>query len=192
MTVRKALRAGIAGLFLWLPGFVLGQAQPVNQDSLLVVEFQHRVDDYMKIHKQALAEIRPLKPTDSPEEIAEHRRRLAHKIREARRHVQQGDIFTPQVSRLFRKIVATSFHAPGAAQIRASLRRADPVPPMRLRVNARYPKGLPLQSTPPSFLTDLPRLPQGLQYRIVGRDLVLLDVDAALIVDYLPQALPPP
>lgn len=192
MTVRKAVRAGIVGVLLWAPGYALGQAPAVNQDSLVLVEFQHRVDDYMKLRKQALSEMRPLKPTDSPEEIAEHRRRLAHKIREARRHARPGDIFTPEVGGLFRRIIATSFQAPDAAQVRASLRRADPVPPMRLRVNARYPRGLPLQSTPPSFLIDLPRLPQGLEYRIVGQDLILLDSDAALIADYLPQAIPPP
>ena len=192
MRVGKTVRAGLASLFLWSPGCVLGQAQAVNQDSLVAVEFQHRVDEYMKVRGRALAEIRPLKPTDSPEEIAEHRRHLAHKIREARRHAQHGDVFTPEVSGLFRKIIATSLQAPNAAQVRASLRRAAPVPPMRLQVNARYPKGLPLQSTPPSFLTDLPRLPPGLEYRIVGGDLVLLDADAALIVDYLPRALPPP
>lgn len=192
MTLRGMVRTAMAGVLLGLPGCVLGQAPAVNQDSLVAVEFQHRVDDYMKVHAQALAEIRPLKPTDAPEEIAEHRRRLAHKIREARRHARPGDLFTPEVSGLFRRIIATSFQAPDAAQVRTSLRRADPVPPMRLRVNARYPRGLPLQSTPPSFLIDLPRLPPGLEYRIVGRDLILLDVDAALIVDYLPQALPPP
>jgi hypothetical protein len=62
---------------------------------------------------------------------------------------------------------------------------------LRLRVNARYPKELPLQSTPPSILLNLPKLPPELEYRIVGHDLVLLDVKAGLIVDYLPRAIPP-
>jgi len=35
----------------------------------------------------------------------------------------------------------------------------------------------------------LPALPPELQYRMVGRDLVLVDVHASLIVDILPQAL---
>jgi hypothetical protein len=40
-------------------------------------------------------------------------------------------------------------------------------------------------------LIDLPRLPSGLEYRIVGRELVLLDSTSNLVVDLLPDALPP-
>jgi hypothetical protein len=171
---------------------VMLPAQAVNQDSLLVVDFQNRVDAYMKVRKRAQSDVPALKPTDSPEDIAEHKRHLFHKVREARPHARQGAVFTPQVSDLFRRLIAAELRGPDAAQVRASLRRAAPVPPQPLRPNASYPEGLPLQSTPPSLLLDLPRLPQGLEYRIVGRDLVLLDVDAGLIVDYLPRALPPP
>ena len=35
----------------------------------------------------------------------------------------------------------------------------------------------------------LPALPAALQYRFVGDDLFLIDVDAGLIVDILPDAL---
>jgi len=177
---------------LWGAGCVPAPAQAVNQDSLVIVKFQGRVDEYMKLRQQALSETHSLKPTDSPEEIAEHQRHLAHKIREARPHAQQGAIFTPEVSELFRRLLAAPLNGQDGAQIRASLRRAEPVPEMRLRVNARYPENLPLQSTPPSILLDLPRLPPELEYRIVGRDLLLLDVKASLIVDYLPRALPSP
>jgi hypothetical protein len=38
----------------------------------------------------------------------------------------------------------------------------------------------------------LPPVPKELEYRLVGRSLVLRDRDAALVVDYLPEALPKP
>jgi hypothetical protein len=60
----------------------------------------------------------------------------------------------------------------------------------KLRVNQRYPQGVPLQSTPPTLLLNLPQLPKELEYRIVGRDLVLRDIGANLVVDYLPNILP--
>lgn len=192
MPVLKTLRSGIAGVLLWGTCCALLPAQAVNQDSLVVVEFQSRVDEYMKLRKRALSEVPALKPTDSPEDIAEHKRDLTHKLREARPHARQGTIFTPKVSDLFQRLLAADLQGPEAAQVRASLRRAAPVPQVPLRVNALYPEGLPLQSTPPSILLDLPRLPQGLEYRIVGRDLVLLDVSAGLIVDFVPRALPSP
>lgn len=191
MRIPRAVRVAVAGALLWGMVCVLLPAQAVNQDSLLVVDFQNRVDAYMKVRKRAQSDVPALKPTDSSEDIAEHKRHLLHKIREARPHARQGTVFTPQVSDLFRRLIAADLRGPDAEQVRASLRRAAPVSPLSLRPNASYPEGLPLQSTPPSLLLDLPRLPQGLEYRIVGRDLVLLDVDAGLIVDYLPRALPP-
>jgi len=47
-----------------------------------------------------------------------------------------------------------------------------------------------LQSTPPTLLLNLPELPKGLEYRILGRELVLRDTDANIVVDYIPNALP--
>ena len=38
----------------------------------------------------------------------------------------------------------------------------------------------------PCILEALPRLPEELEYRIIGTDLVLIDVHAGLIVDILP------
>jgi hypothetical protein len=37
---------------------------------------------------------------------------------------------------------------------------------------------------PASLLLNLPTLPEPLQYRIIGRHLILLDEDADVIVDY--------
>jgi len=39
-------------------------------------------------------------------------------------------------------------------------------------------------------LLNLPELPEGISYRIVGRDLVLLDAKANLVVDVLVRAMP--
>jgi hypothetical protein len=41
---------------------------------------------------------------------------------------------------------------------------------------------------PPQLLQVLPPLPPELQYRIIGRSLVLWDHHANLVVDYLPGA----
>lgn len=46
------------------------------------------------------------------------------------------------------------------------------------RINGRYPGRLPLSTVPPNVLAALPRLPDDLQYRFVGRHLVLLDAGA--------------
>jgi hypothetical protein len=77
---------------------------------------------------------------------------------------------------------------PEAQRIRKSLEHAEPVQG-QLRVNAPYPS-VPLQSTPPSLLLNLPPLPSEVDYRLVGRALVLRDVQANLIVDFVPNAIP--
>ena len=33
-------------------------------------------------------------------------------------------------------------------------------------------------------------MPAGLQYRFMNRDLVLIDIDANLIIDFVPDAIP--
>ena len=39
---------------------------------------------------------------------------------------------------------------------------------------------------PPSILLNLPKLPEELEYRFVGPHLILHDVNANLIVDFIP------
>ena len=43
---------------------------------------------------------------------------------------------------------------------------------------------------PVDLLAALPRLPCEVQYRFMTRDLVLIDIDANLIVDFIPDAIP--
>ncbi|HKT11053.1 MAG TPA: hypothetical protein VJW77_04430 [Terriglobia bacterium] len=47
----------------------------------------------------------------------------------------------------------------------------------------------PVETTPPSLLLNLPKLPAELEYRVVQHDLVLHDVKANLVVDYVPGAI---
>jgi len=61
--------------------------------------------------------------------------------------------------------------------------------PVVLKVNAMYPPDTPLPSTPPQVLRSLPKLPEQLEYRIVGKTLIIRDVEANIIVDFVPNAL---
>lgn len=162
----------------------------VNQDSLVAASFENSVKEYVKLHNKAKAGLPKLKPTDSAHQINQYQRLLATRIRAARSDAKPGDMFTPEVSQLFKRLIATTFQGPDAAKIRASLRNAEPVSNIPLQVNAVYPERLPLQSTPPSVLMNLPELPPELDYRIVGHDLVLRDVGGNIIVDFITSAIP--
>jgi hypothetical protein len=43
---------------------------------------------------------------------------------------------------------------------------------------------------PPKVLAAMPKLPQILEYRFIGERLILLDVPAHLIIDFIEDALP--
>jgi len=59
-----------------------------------------------------------------------------------------------------------------------------------VKINAVYPDSAELVEMPPSLLLSLPALPKALRYRFIGRSLVLMDRDNALIIDYMTNALP--
>ena len=177
------------GLFFYLPLLLLAQAK-VNQGSLTLQEFDHLVMDYAKLHKTVRSKIPAMKPTKEPAAIDQHERSLARGIREARATARQGLIFTPEIAAQFHALLNQTMHGPEAARIRESMKQATPVQLPAISVNAAYPSGAPLQTTPPSLLANLPKLPPELEYRVVGRSLILRDIEANLIVDYLSSAIP--
>ena len=59
---------------------------------------------------------------------------------------------------------------------------------MNLAVNSTYPISAPFSTVPPSVLMALPPLPKELEFRFVGRNLILRDTKANMIVDVLPEA----
>jgi hypothetical protein len=160
----------------------------VNPDAQLVADFDARVADYMKLHRSAESHF-PMHSTDSPSAIAKEQRAFAAEIRTARANAKQGDLFTPPIAAEFRRLISIAMQGPRAARVRKSLKSAEPVS-MALDVDQAYPSSVPLQSTPASLLLNLPHLPKGLDYRIVGRRLVLRDVNANLVIDIIPDALP--
>src|SRR5882724_620380 len=132
--------------------------QQVNPDAALIQDFEKRVADYVKLHKTVESKLPPLKRTGSHEKIAHHEHELERRIREARHAAKQGDIFTPEIATEFRRLIAFAMKPGNADKVKQSLKSSEPVV-LRVRVNDRYPKNAPLQSTPPTLLMNLPRLP---------------------------------
>lgn len=183
------------GLHVWRSWLLLGLVSVLlwpcaiaqSGDEGAVKEFQGRIDNYLSAKKkQDIAK----KPTDSPDKLAQEKQQTAEKTKEARPEAHQGDIFTPKVAAYFKQQIESTLRGPNGKKVRASLRHAEPLPNVQLKVNAKYPKNLPLQSMPPTLLMNLPPLPKELQYRIVGSTLVLYDVSSGLIADLIPNAVP--
>jgi hypothetical protein len=158
-----------------------------GENAKLTADFQQRATKYLDLRKQVAG--KSPKATDSPEAIDTNQKKLGDAIRAARVGAKQGEIFTPELTAFFRRQIAAALNGSKGNEIRASLKHADPVN-LKLQVNQTYPEKAPLQSTPPSLLQSLPEPPQGLEYRIVGRDLVLRDTEANIVVDFIPNAIP--
>lgn len=126
----------------------------------------------------------------SSEEIDRHRQALADAIRQARADARPGDIFTRETQTVVRRLMKQVFEAPaGGANAKKTVNEEN-TSGIALAVNKRYPDNAPLTTMPPKVLNNLPQLPEPLQYRFIGKTLILLDGDAELIVDYVPNVMP--
>lgn len=190
-------RIWVTHLLLWLsvfafvsPGFA-GQAQAprLNEEARDLKVFNDRVQEYVKMQKDLEASLPTLKPRMDAAQIIEHQHALAKRIADARRDARQGDIFTHEVTKRFRKIIRREFHGPEGRLARKTIQQDTPSKVIVLHVNDVYPEAIPLITTPPTLLLKLPELPPELAYRFVGHDLTLKDVKASLIVDLIPNAI---
>jgi len=176
-------------------GVLAGQRAAPNKeqtdDAAGFKEFTGRVDEYLKLHKTIENQLPALKNKEElPEMIAAHQQALARKIRESRLHAKPGDIFTGASREAFRHVIRSVFKDPQNATAHEHIRQRDTFKGVRLQVNGIYPDDIAETHFPPTLLQKLPTLPEELAYRILGRDLVLVDRRASLVVDLLHEALP--
>jgi hypothetical protein len=153
-------------------------------------EFLKLVQAYISLHRSIESNLPALKPTDLPEMITAHQQALARKIREARPNAKLGDIFTEDARKAFGIAIRDEFQGPHSRSARTTIRQGEPLSKVHLHVNESYPDGVPFTTVPPSLLLKFPKLPDQVAYRIVGRDLILLDVEANLVVDKIPEIIP--
>lgn len=167
-------------------------ARPTPTDgatpAIRSAEFNARVAQYVALHDRAAATVRIPKSTDDAAQLVARREALAAAVRTARPNARQGDVFTPATEREIRSDTRADLNARPPSD-RAAVR--EEVPQLPFAVNGSYPPDAPLATVPPILLATLPRLPEEVEYRFFARHLILLDVDANLIVDYIPNVLPP-
>ena len=186
----KLSRTALLSICAWL--FVMTTAtaqQPVNADARVQADFKDRVDKYMELHNRLEKESPPLKETKNPAEIKLSEDVLAKKIRDARKAAPQGEIFTPEVQQLFRRLMYPETVGTAGREAKEAIKEDAPKGGISFKVNAAYPEGAPLPTVPPNFLAALPKLPEDLEYRIVDKHLILRDVHANIIVDFIPHAI---
>ena len=163
--------------------------QPVNPDAKALEGFLLRVNEYVALHQKLEGTLPKLSKEATPVDIDRHQRALGKLIQDARRQSKQGDIFTPESQAVIKRLLARVFGGPDGAALKASIMDENPGIP-KLNVNDRYPDTVPVSTIPPQVLAGLPRLPEEMEFRFVGDDLILMDTHAHIISDFIPRALP--
>lgn len=190
-TIVVLLGAGIAGMSAQAPTFPADQSTSILNELFATQDFQHRIDEYVTMHRMLESSLPPLHPTRNMAQVRQTMMALALRIQMARPNAKQGDILTPDVGRVFKRHIGTCLSPEAWHLILAEAdedTEARPVPAAALRANMSWPEDVPYGFVPPQLLLALPPLPPELQYRIIGRSLVLWDHHADLIVDFLPGA----
>jgi hypothetical protein len=180
----------------WLGG-TSARAQVLCQreadDVAALRSFHQSIGEYVELHRRLAAPVSSLGICSDPEAIASAADELAAALRAARPVAAAGDVFGPEVADLFRLRLAL---------IRAEAAPPSPEVPPGLLGEEGFCRPLPVVQTRFAWADSspigeeaehvLPTLPRELEYRRVGRALVLLDVPANLVVDVLDEAFPPP
>ena len=159
-----------------------------NPDAVVLADFEKRIERYMALHDELAKGAAELEETEDPARIREAQERLAARIRMARKDAKPGDIFRPEVRTKFRRLMYPEVKGPRGRETRQTIEEDAPES-MPLKINAPYPEGEPVPTVPPNVLANLPALPEELEYRVVDKHLILRDVAANLIVDFIPNAI---
>jgi len=163
------------------------QATPFDFDAALRV-FNERVESYAALHRRLAPPPATASPKDPLAKLLT-REYLASAIRNARRGADQGDIFTPDVATAFRWRLADSIGEMDGEMFLLQLNNGVPIARgLHPTVNETYTMST-LFRIPPEVRLGLPPLPAELDYRIAGHDLVLWDIYAGIVVDFVPNVL---
>jgi hypothetical protein len=174
---------------LAIPGSSAGrQAPAVNPTGAAVLAFKQRVDDYVKVHKKADSQVPSLSETSDPTKIAQREVALGEAIRALRAGAKPGDVFCEEVRPVIIKAIRDDFGERSVTDRRAIVHELPAN--IALTVNMTYPSKLPLATVPAKLLRALPDLPPELEYRIVGRHLILRDVKANIVIDFVRDVVP--
>jgi hypothetical protein len=191
------LKAGVIAVVLTVlqPGVGSGQTSFTTPDGLIpvfraevwadtVTDFTNRVSGYSELRDRLESRLPAVTVTDDVEQIRRGRRSLARAIRVARSGAAQGEFFTAATSAQLQLALARVMNA----RMWAVIMDENPGA-FGHDIDGTYPDGKTFSTMPGLLLAQLPELPDDIQFRFIGRHLILYDVRANTIIDRLPNAI---
>jgi len=194
-------------IFIWLlvcllilaSGVAVGQktqnaalSEPVvvsPADKAAIDAFEKQVKDYIELRNKVRANVPKLSKDSTPEQIQAYRTALELSLRNARPNAKRGEFFLPATADFIRRTLKTEFQGKDRKELREQIFETE-TQGVVLRVNYPYAQTAELSEMPATLLTKLPQLPKELRYRFVGRNMLLVDRESDVIIDFMPDALP--
>lgn len=149
-----------------------------------VTDFTTRVNAYSELRSRLESRLPVMTATENVGQMRRGRRTLAGAIRVARSGAAQGEFFTAATSAQFQLALARIMDA----RMWAVIMDENPGA-FGHDIDGSYPDGKTFSTMPGLLLAQLPELPDDIQFRFVGRHLILYDVRANTIMDRLPNAI---
>lgn len=156
-------------------------------------EFDERISQYLKLRKKAAEGIPKLNAKAEPEQIQARKLALAQSIRSARPEAKQGTVFAPAIQQYVLRIVRSEMRGKAGVPAKKAAKEGNPPVeghPVAVKVNGAYPDSAPVSTVPATLLLRLPELPKELDFRFVGRHLILRDAEAGIIIDFISDVIP--
>lgn len=187
------LMAVAALSFAYAP-VVQGQVQkdpePASiKEAQIIAGFEGRVKEYSSLRERLEDKLPKLPKDATPEQIKAHKTRFEGIVRSARPNAKQGDLFTPDIAQYIRSTIRNTYKGEKLQALREEIMEAETAG-VPVRVNYTYPDSKELLQVPATLLLKLPQLPKQVKYRFVGKNLLLVDRENGLIVDYMLNAFP--
>ena len=159
-------------------------------DKQTFAAFEKRVKEYSKLREDVEAKMPKLSKEAKPEDIETHKKLFQERVRAARAGAKPADMFTPDAATLIRTIIKDEFNGKERVELRATVQREAETKAVPIRINYADPESQELLEMPATLLLRLPQLPKQLRYRFVGRNMLLVDRENGLIIDFMTNAIP--
>ncbi|HXS01537.1 MAG TPA: hypothetical protein VN724_13260 [Pyrinomonadaceae bacterium] len=158
-------------------------------DKAAIQTFEKQVNDYINLRNKLRENAPKLSKDSTPEQIHAYRTALEQSLRSARANAKRGDLFRPETADYIRRTLKLEFQGKDRQQLRDTIFETE-TQGVVLRVNYPYAQSAEFSEMPATLLAKLPQLPKEVRYRFVGRNMLLVDRESNVIIDYMPDALP--
>ena len=166
-----------------------GSKAAAADETAAIAQFEVAITNYMSMRQRLRNEITGPVPNSTAVELNRASDSLAAAIQRARSGARPGTIFREPIATVVKRRVDDVVRRDNLGPVLANIDDEEETVKTP-SVHLRFPAAAQMATMPPSLLAALPPLPKELEYRIIGSFLVLRDVDAALVIDYIPAAVP--